>query len=112
VLDITRERRPPHYHVALFPQAYRDYLESLVGAEAVAAALEFPEPAPAPETPSKTAAPQAVPPIAAAAAAAQTGEGGPDALMTVLAVLPWLVVPIALLWRRRRERGACCGDLS
>ena len=27
VLDVTRESRPPHYHVALFPAAYRAYLE-------------------------------------------------------------------------------------
>jgi hypothetical protein len=27
VLDITREARPPHYHVALFPEAYRAYVE-------------------------------------------------------------------------------------
>lgn len=27
VLEATRERRPPHYHVALFPGPYRRYLE-------------------------------------------------------------------------------------
>lgn len=27
VLEATRERRPPHYHVALFPDPYRRYLE-------------------------------------------------------------------------------------
>ncbi|HEY0674409.1 MAG TPA: DUF5715 family protein [Longimicrobiales bacterium] len=25
VLDVTRERRPPHYHVAVFPTPYREY---------------------------------------------------------------------------------------
>jgi LysM repeat protein len=29
VLDVTRERRPPHYHVALFTQPYEDYLAGL-----------------------------------------------------------------------------------
>lgn len=29
VLDITREQRPPHYHVALFPAAYLAYLERI-----------------------------------------------------------------------------------
>jgi hypothetical protein len=29
VLDVTRERHPPHYHVAVFPSAYRDYVERL-----------------------------------------------------------------------------------
>lgn len=26
VLDVTRERRPPHYHVAVFPEQYETYL--------------------------------------------------------------------------------------
>jgi hypothetical protein len=29
VLDVTRERNPPHYHVAVFPAAYRAYVEKL-----------------------------------------------------------------------------------
>jgi hypothetical protein len=31
VLDATRERRPPHYHVAVFPELYAAYVESLTG---------------------------------------------------------------------------------
>lgn len=31
VLDATRERYPPHYHVALFPRAYARYVEDLTG---------------------------------------------------------------------------------
>ncbi len=31
VLDITREQRPPHYHVALFPEPYLAYLERTEG---------------------------------------------------------------------------------
>ncbi|HYW06042.1 MAG TPA: hypothetical protein VE913_03745, partial [Longimicrobium sp.] len=27
VLDVTRERMPPHYHVAVFPDAYSAYVE-------------------------------------------------------------------------------------
>lgn len=30
VLEATRERRPPHYHVAVFPQAYRRYVDQLL----------------------------------------------------------------------------------
>ena len=30
VLDVTRERRPPHFHVALFPDAYGDVEETRV----------------------------------------------------------------------------------
>ena len=29
VLDVTRERRPPHYHVAVFPDTYEQYVVSL-----------------------------------------------------------------------------------
>lgn len=35
VLDVTRERRPPHYHVAIFPEAYREYAEERAAAEAL-----------------------------------------------------------------------------
>lgn len=44
ILDITREERPPHYHVALFPEPYRAYLERTAGIEAaVEAGAELPE---------------------------------------------------------------------
>lgn len=33
VLDATRERNPPHYHVAVFPDAYRAYAATLKPAE-------------------------------------------------------------------------------
>lgn len=49
LLDITRERYPPHYHVAIFPEAYRAHVEELIGPQAVALALTFPEPEPEPE---------------------------------------------------------------
>lgn len=31
VLEATRERRPPHYHVAIFPQPYATYVERITG---------------------------------------------------------------------------------
>lgn len=31
VLEATRERRPPHYHIALFPNQYRGYVERITG---------------------------------------------------------------------------------
>jgi hypothetical protein len=34
----TRERRPPHYHVAIYPAAYRAYAAELMAAEAAEAA--------------------------------------------------------------------------
>jgi len=30
VLEATRERRPPHYHIAVFPEEYSDYVDQLV----------------------------------------------------------------------------------
>jgi LysM repeat protein len=35
VLDVTRERRPPHYHVALFPEPYERYVVAVAGPAAV-----------------------------------------------------------------------------
>jgi hypothetical protein len=35
VLDVTRERTPPHYHVALFPEAYVAYIGEAPGGEPV-----------------------------------------------------------------------------
>jgi len=46
LLDVTRERYPPHYHVAIFPEAYREHVKELIGPEALARALTFPEPEP------------------------------------------------------------------
>lgn len=34
VLEATRERRPPHYHVAIFPQSYSAYVERITGQQA------------------------------------------------------------------------------
>lgn len=31
VLDVTRERYPPHYHVAVFPEPYTNYLATITG---------------------------------------------------------------------------------
>lgn len=45
VLEATRERRPPHYHLALYPSAYAKYVSSIAGDSAVRAERpEEPEP--------------------------------------------------------------------
>lgn len=64
VLDVTRERRPPHYHVAVFPEQYGEYL----------ARLPRQKPA-APATPPSKAEPTPV--IAAAAHPAASGPPFP-----------------------------------
>lgn len=38
VLDVTRERRPPHYHIAVFPERYEAYVGPLIQKEIEAAA--------------------------------------------------------------------------
>jgi hypothetical protein len=58
VIEATRERFPPHYHIAVFPRQYRSYVDGLDrgGTTRVASA------APAPSSPahaSRTAAPTA-----------------------------------------------------
>jgi hypothetical protein len=40
LLDVTRERRPPHYHVAVFPEPYLAYAKKRDAADAVAAATK------------------------------------------------------------------------
>jgi LysM repeat protein len=51
VLDATRERRPPHYHVALFPEPYTRYVASIAGQSSVRLASAQPAPAKPVETP-------------------------------------------------------------
>jgi LysM repeat protein len=71
VLDVTRERRPPHYHVALFPQPYTRYVASIAGRSAVQVASAQPKPPAKP--PAATAASSPV-----VAAEASTAEASLD----------------------------------
>ena len=43
VLEATRERRPAHYHVAIFPAAYLNYVEKLTGDTKLAARTNKPQ---------------------------------------------------------------------
>ncbi|HEX6069234.1 MAG TPA: DUF5715 family protein [Longimicrobiaceae bacterium] len=38
LLDVTRERKPPHYHVALFPDRYLAYIQPLLARDSALAA--------------------------------------------------------------------------
>jgi LysM repeat protein len=62
VLDATRENRPPHYHIALFPEPYTRYVAAIAGREAVQLASAT-KPAPKPAEPARPAPTQ----VAAAA---------------------------------------------
>jgi LysM repeat protein len=78
VLDATLERRPPHYHVALFPQAYTRYVKRIAGAGAAR------EASPVPARLAAAAAGPAEPAAAAASAAAERYEvNRGDSLWTI-----------------------------
>ena len=98
LLDATRERNPPHYHVAVFTDAYRAWAARRPppprAAETPAAAPARPAPA---AEPSSTAP---VPPAAAERPAAPAQREEADAplvlgLLSSLAALFWLGVRIA-----------------
>jgi hypothetical protein len=105
VLDVTRERRPPHLHIAIFPAAVPGYLAK------AGPAPTFPgDPAPAAAQAPVAAAPAASPaprPAAQGDAApsveqAETEPGSMAAVLAGLAVL--LGLPLALFfWLRRRR---------
>lgn len=41
VLDVTKETNPPHYHVALFPEAYKAYVADKIGEDALSEAMSW-----------------------------------------------------------------------
>lgn len=90
VLDVTREKRPPHYHVAIFPGAYSAYVEALEARKAVAA----------------HAAPAKVPPAEEPAPAAAQEKKGAKHLLRLLGplVLGAALVVGAERWRGRGRR--------
>jgi LysM repeat protein len=65
VIEATRERRPAHYHIAVFPQAYADYVATKRSETLLVAEVERipqPEPTAKPEpTPGPQPAPQPQP---------------------------------------------------
>jgi hypothetical protein len=93
VLDVTRERNPPHYHVAVFPLAYAAYAGKRAATEAARAAdaPRFEAPA-APVHVAKTAQSLAV-----------RSPSGPPVLLLVVTVLGALAFT-TLLTRRYAMR--------
>lgn len=107
LLDVTRERHPPHYHIALFPISYLSYLENRLG-----------------DVPLRDSAAVYVPPSLAhssaqrpqtANAAVAADEDGPfyagflvdpndREQMSLVAVLPLLGILIGALGFRRKTR--------
>lgn len=93
LLDVTRERNPPHYHVAVFPDAYRAHVERLAAAE------QAREAAPAH---SETPAPPAEVVRSALAAEGSREEGSREGNGPLVA-LTLTAAAVALRLRRLRE---------
>lgn len=91
VLDVTRERYPPHYHVAVFPQAYAAYVEPLMAREKIEAALR-------PVAPEAAAAPAPRLEVGAAAVQAPAGQGR---LSLALVAMTGILAVVALVVRER-----------
>jgi hypothetical protein len=106
VLDVTREEHPPHFHVAVFPDAYRAHVARLdsiaLAAEEAAAAA-----AAAALAPPVVAAPVAVAaPAAAQAPASESRAAGSSSLVRLLIVLApfgFVAAAVAAAVARRRD---------
>jgi hypothetical protein len=103
VLNGIRENRPPHYHVAVYPEQYMDYVAPLLAAEAEARAIAEAEAAALATAEAERAA-EAAAAEAAALAAASTGTRAP----LVATIMLLLAIPVgrAIRDRRRGDRRA------
>ncbi|HSJ23164.1 MAG TPA: DUF5715 family protein [Longimicrobiales bacterium] len=113
VLNGIRERNPPHYHVALYPEQYLAYVAPMIAAEEAARA----------EAEARAAAEREAAEAAAAAAAAaaprivQGSAGTPSlpaapvmATLALLAVLPLSRLALRRGWLRRIVGEAASGE--
>jgi len=81
-IEATRERFPPHYHIAVFPRQYRSYVDGLdrSGTTRVASAAPVPA-APAPSASGRARSSRTAAPTAAEVAAYKVRRG--DSLWTI-----------------------------
>ena len=102
VLDATRERNPPHYHVAVFPDAYRSF------AARQKPAAERPSPSPTVLRP-KAISPEPAAPAAPSAGAAPNRPAQAQPVRAEPPLVLVLISSIALLflvgWRVARHHG-------
>jgi hypothetical protein len=94
VLDGTRERYPPHYHVAVFPTPYREYVAQLDAKEQALLAAQ------AAAMPDTAVVVQKAAVIAPAVTQRDTGK-----IATVALLSTWLIAALAVFTRRRRSSG-------
>ncbi len=94
VLDVTRERRPPHYHVAVFPEQYAAYLSARLASEAKTPAVGEP-------TTSVESAIESLRDLPVVQPAAEQGEHGPPiSLIVALAGVALTLAAGSLVLRR------------
>jgi hypothetical protein len=94
LLDVTRERWPPHYHVALSPEPYRAHVAGIIGEETLARALRFEEPEPK-EEPSRRVTTVSLPAVEVVSNA--TAPSGDSTWMVILAVGPLALLMLVVL---------------
>lgn len=103
LLDVTRERRPPHYHVAVFPGKYAEHVAKLTAEEEERRAAAAAAAAAAAVVPSVPAMASGL--VAAETAPATAGmvpSGAPEKPYGPAAVLVLLAVTLVAGIRRRR----------
>jgi hypothetical protein len=102
ILDVTRERNPPHYHIAVFPGAYSAYLERVGGTTASAQFASAPKPKSASLEAASTRTPPARPKTAVAAARMVTTPADDDESGVLAVLTVCVLVSIAFAGRKRR----------
>lgn len=103
LLDATRERNPPHYHVAVFPDAYRAY----AARQAPVAAPSSPSPTvlrPRPMPASEPDAPAAPPAAEPSRPAVEQQPAGAEPPM-VLVLLSSVALLFLVGWRMAKHHG-------
>lgn len=104
VLDVTREYRPPHYHVAVFPEKYAAYAAPRIAAEREAEERVLREAAEeAARAAELAAASRATGPLARATALDTAPGGSAEGLRTILMLAAGGGL-VAIPFARRRRR--------
>lgn len=108
ILDVTRERHPPHFHVAVFPDAFRAYAEKQPDEKPPVEALgtDATPPAGEVEGAGETGPAAASPAPAGRAQAGRARRGGPgEEIALGLGLAAALGLGAVLYRRSRRDRG-------